>query len=185
MCSSDLRTYKTLSLLTEKSQVSLEKEADDLLPSLQWLMSISATGTGAALENNATTAFAGLSLSLPLTKVQDKAAYETAKLTAKKTMLSAVNTHDDLKIAMETLFLRIQYQLKQLNLSEEKIKLAQSVLDYEAENYSYGKVSLNDYIDAVNKLDAAKFNKITEETQFQQLMLQWLKLTDTLVTEIQ
>lgn len=35
-------------------------------------------------------------------------------------------------------------------IADEKIALAEAILEDEAENYTYGKITLNDYITAVN-----------------------------------
>ena len=67
-------------------------------------------------------------------------------------------------------------------IAEEKIRLAQSILKDETENYSFGKVSLNDYIYAVNMLDRDRYNKILRDVRYRNLMIEWLRLTDSLVT---
>ena len=63
----------------------------------------------------------------------------------------------------------------------KKIKLAEDILLEEVKNYSFGKVTLNDYIDAVNRLDENRFNKISYIVMFNKLVVEWLRLTDKLV----
>jgi len=56
-----------------------------------------------------------------------------------------------------------------------------AVLEDETENYSFGKVSLNDYISAVNVLDSHKFNQIEHDVQYRKSIIELLRLTDQLV----
>jgi hypothetical protein len=57
-------------------------------------------------------------------------------------------------------------------------------LEDETKNYSYGKVSLNDFIDAVNRVDESRFNKILRSVQLKMLVTEWLRMTDQLVLNV-
>jgi hypothetical protein len=81
------------------------------------------------------------------------------------------------------LFNQIKREQKLIDIAEEKITIAESILRDETRNYSYGKVSLNDFIDAVNRLDENKFNKIAHTIQLKILMTEWMRITDTLVSK--
>jgi len=59
--------------------------------------------------------------------------------------------------------------------------LAEAILEDERENYSFGRVTLNDYIQAVNNLDSNRFNKVLHESLYRKLKVEWLRLTDRLV----
>ena len=61
--------------------------------------------------------------------------------------------------------------------------MSEAIVRDEKENYSYGKVTLKDLIDEVNKLEDNKFNKIFHSVQLKKLIVEWLRLTDTLVGE--
>ena len=67
------------------------------------------------------------------------------------------NKYNDLHTSLKNIYLQIRREQKLITISQKKIKLAESVLKDEAENYSFGKVTLNDYIDAVNLVDANRF----------------------------
>ena len=69
-----------------------------------------------------------------------------------------------------------------MGIAKEKIGLAKSILEDETENYSFGKVSLNDYIDAVNVLDSNRFNEILHDVQYKKYIVEWLRITDRLVS---
>ena len=68
-------------------------------------------------------------------------------------------------------------------MSQKKIKLSEAILKDEAENYSFGKVTLNDYIDAVNRVDENRFSYTEHGVQLNKLLVEWLRLTDQLVDE--
>ena len=55
------------------------------------------------------------------------------------------------------------------------------ILKDEAVNYSYGKVTLNDYITAVNRVDENRFSYTEHSVQLNKLLIEWLRLTDQLV----
>ena len=63
-----------------------------------------------------------------------------------------------------------------IRIAEAKIQLAEAVLTDESKNYSFGKISLNDYIDAVNKVDLNRFNKILHIVQMKKYLLEWFAL---------
>jgi hypothetical protein len=53
----------------------------------------------------------------------------------------------------------------------------------EKENYSLGRSTLNDLTDEINKLEDNKFNNITHDIQLRKLTVEWLRLTDALISE--
>ena len=44
-----------------------------------------------------------------------------------------------------------------------------------------GKVTLNDYIAAVNRRDSIRFDQVFRDVQGRRLMVEWMRLTDRLV----
>ena len=77
--------------------------------------------------------------------------------------------------------MQIKRERELISRAEEKILLAESILKDETKNYSYGKVSLNDFIDAVNRVDENRFNKMLHAVQLKVLMTEWMRMTDQLV----
>jgi outer membrane protein TolC len=71
-----------------------------------------------------------------------------------------------------------------VSIAKEKINLAESILKDETENYSFGKINLNDYIQAVNTLDDNRFNLVSHDIRMQKLALEWRRLADELVVAI-
>ncbi|MCG2712450.1 MAG: TolC family protein [Candidatus Omnitrophica bacterium] len=177
------RTYKMLELLKSKTSLEVEKEADDLLPSVNLRLGYTMNGDNFEIDNDEGMVFAGISLKLPFSDQVDRAQYETARIQRKKTGLQAANTHYRLFRDMRNLSLQIEKERQLVETDQEKISLARSILADEEENYSYGKVTLNDYISSVNVLDTNRFNLIEHNTQYQKLIVEWLRLTDRLIGE--
>ncbi len=175
------RTYRTLRLLEEKSSLEVEKNADDLLPSTNLLLGYKREEEGIGIKNQEDSVFAGISITWPFPNQKERAEYEISKIENKKTKLSNENKYVQLHTDLINLFSRIEREKKLISIAEEKIVLAESILKDETKNYSYGKVSLNDFIEAVNRVDENKFDKILHSTQLKILMTEWLRITDQLI----
>ena len=83
---------------------------------------------------------------------------------------------------LETLYRNITKQKKVVDIATKKTALAQSVYKEEKKYYNQARSSLNDLIQAINNLEGAKFNQISQEIQLNVLITEWFRLTDSLVT---
>ena len=175
------RTYQILKLLEEKSSLAVKKEADDLLPSLNLLLGYTREGEDIGIKHAEDTISAGISLTWPIPNQKERAEYEVSKIEKRKTKLSHENKYEELHTDLKNLAIQIEREKKLIFIAEEKIKLAESILKDERENYSYGKVSLNDFIDAVNRVDKNKFSMILHSVRLKILMTEWFRITDRLI----
>ena len=92
------------------------------------------------------------------------------------------NKYIQLETDLRNLYIQIERERKLILTADEKIVLAESILKDETINYSYGKVTLNDFIDAVNRVDENRFNKIIHSVQLKILMTEWMRLRDQLIS---
>lgn len=175
------RTYQILKLLEEKGSLEVKKEADDLLPSLNLLLGYTMEGEDIGIKNSEDIVSAGVSLTWPIPNQKERAEYEVAKIEKRKTQLSSENKYEELHTDLKNLSIQIEREKKLISIAEEKIKLAESILKDERENYSYGKVSLNDFIDAVNRVDENKFSLILHSVRLKILITEWFRMTDQLI----
>jgi hypothetical protein len=175
------RTYEILKLLEEKSSLEVARAADDLLPSTNLLLGYKVAGEEWKIDNNDRMVFVGLSVEWPFPDEVDRAVHEISIIDERKTRLSSQNKYLQIFTDLKNLHIAIERERKLLKIADEKIELAEDILAEEAENYSFGKVTLNDYIAAVNRLDENRFNKIFRIVQSNKLMVEWLRLTDILV----
>lgn len=105
-----------------------------------------------------------------------------SKITHRKTQVSNESKYVQLYTDLKNLYAQIEREKKLVSITREKIALAEAILKDETKNYSYGKVSLNDFIDAVNRVDENKFDWILHSVQLKVLMTEWLRITDRLVS---
>jgi len=176
------RTYGILNMLEEKSKFDVDKNADDLLPSIDLLIGYEVRGQEIGVRDEDSLIFAGLAFEWPFPDQVERAEYETSLIDRDKTQLNTINTHYRLYTNIKNLSLSIHRENDLHKIAGTKLTLAISVLEDETENYSFGKVTLNDYIDAVNVHDKNRFNKILHDVQRKKLMVEWLRITDQLVT---
>lgn len=163
--------------------MEVKKTADDLLPSTNLLLGYQLDGEDWGIRDQERSYFAGISLRWPIGRSVDKAKHRIARIEHKKTQLSNQNKYQDLHTNLKNLFQQIRREQKLITVSNKKIKLAVAILKDEAENYSFGKVSLNDYLVAVNRVDENRFSHTEHTVQLNKLLVEWLRLTDQLVDE--
>lgn len=177
------RTSGVLNLLEEKSEVEVNRYADELLPSIDLFAGYFIEGDRHIIEKSDKMLYVGATLDWPFPGQVEIGNYETSKIDRDKAKLSSQNTHIKLHTNLKNLHIRIIKEKRLISIAEEKIKLAQAIVVDETENYSLGRASLNDLIDEINKLEDNKFNKISHEIQLKKLIVEWLRLTDTLVSK--
>jgi len=177
------RTYKILDLIEERNAMKVDQIASEFLPSIDLLFGYTVEGDDFAIKNEDNMAFVGVEMEWPLGDSVKRAEYETAKIDRKKSALVTENTRQRLYTNIKNLSQQINREGQLLELSEKKIDLAQSVLEDETENYSFGRVTINDYIQAVNTLDNNRFDRIRHEILMAKLTVEWLRITDQLINK--
>jgi outer membrane protein TolC len=175
------RTFSVLRLLEDKSSLDVERRADELLPSINLLFGYQAEGDGYRIEDGNDLLYGGVSLSWPFPDQDGRARHELARVASRKTKLSVVNTRYRLYTELRDLSYQIELSRQRAAIADEKIGLAAAVLEDEKTNYSYGRVSLNDYIQAVNQFDNNRFTKARQDALRRTLLVEWLRRTDRLV----
>lgn len=175
------RTYTILNLLEERSVFEVDRNANELLPSIDLVLGYEVDGQDLEITDENNLMYAGVKVEWPFGNQVDQAEYEVAQIERKRTQLNTTNTHYRLYTSIKNLSQQINREEQLLEIALEKIQLAQSVLDDETENYSFGKVTINDYIDAVNRLDNNRFDKVRHDVLKSKLTVEWLRLTDRLI----
>ncbi|MDH5649368.1 MAG: TolC family protein [Gammaproteobacteria bacterium] len=177
------RTYRILNLLERQGTMEVSKAADNLLPSTNLLLGYQLDGEEWGSRNQENSFFAGIALTWPIGQSNSKAKQEIARIQQKKTLLSNSNKYEALDSNLKNLHLQIKREQKLMEISRKKIQLAEAILKAESENYSFGKISLNDYITAVNNVDENRFNYTAHNVLLNKLYIEWLRLTDRLVDD--
>lgn len=178
---SNSRTFTILEKLETKSSLTVARDADDLLPSINMIAGYQVHGDDYGIKNEDNFVFAGISLEWPFSDQVAKAEYEISKIIGDKQKLITQNTYHRLYMQLLNLYLQIKREESLIQIAQERIDLAKFIFSDESENYSFGKVTLNDYIQAFNDLDTNRFNKIVHEAQYRKLLVEWLRLQDRLI----
>lgn len=176
------RTFQVLKILEQKSVLQVARDADDLLPSINVIAGYEVRGKDYNIENSDDFFYAGVSVKWPFTNKVASAEHQVSKILADKSQLTTQNTYFRLYTQLNNLYLQIEREGRLIKIAEKKIRLARAVLKDETDNYSYGKVTLNEYIQAVNFLDNNRFNKVSHESLRNKLLNEWQRLTDQLVS---
>jgi len=175
------RTSMILDMLEEKSDLEVDKDADDLLPSIDLFTEYAIKADDRELEKDDKRVMAGLTLEYPFPGQVEHAEFETSKIEYEKRVLEKINTHIRIYTELRNIYEEIEKTRELIKISEKKIETAQSIVDDDTINYSYGKVILNNFIDEVNQLDFNRFSRIQYSIRLKKLIIDWLTLTDQLV----
>lgn len=179
----DSRTFSILNKLENLSSLEVARDADDLLPSINLIAGYTVSGDDYGIDNEDNLVYAGISLEWPFADQVEKAELEVSKILEDRQKLITTNTYYRIYTQLQNLFLQIEREKRLGEIADERIQLAKAILTDESENYSFGKVTLNDYIQAFNDLDNNRFNKIARDSQYKKLLIEWLRLTDRLISK--
>jgi len=177
------RTSLILDMLEEKSDLQVDKDADDLLPSVDLFAEYAIKADDRLLERDDKRMMAGVTVEYPFPGQVEHAEYETARVEARKRELEKVNTHIRIYTQLRNIYQEIENTRKLIKIADKKVETAASIVEDDTVNYSYGKVILNNFIDEVNQLDLNRFNRIQYGIRLKKLIIDWLALTDQLVRE--
>lgn len=175
------RTHRVLQLLEKRSQLNIKRETDDLLPSVKLFTGFESSGDRYAFNQREDRVFLGVDFSFPVKDRKEEAEKQLARIDLRKSQLQKMNTRERVFENISSLTTNTAREKKYIAIIEEKIKLAQAILEDEKENYSFGKVTLNDYIDAVNDVDNNQLNLIFRKAALSRLTVETLRLLDRLI----
>ncbi|MFH1752813.1 MAG: TolC family protein [Candidatus Omnitrophota bacterium] len=179
------RTSLILKLLEDQSSLEVSRYADELLPSIDVFTGYSMSGDDHDIEDEEQLFFMGVTLDWPFPGEVEVANYQVSKIDKDKSKWTTKNTYFSLYTDLKNLNIQIEREKKLISIADEKIRLSQEIVKDELENYSLGRVTLNDLIDEINKLETNKFNKVSHEVQLKKLTIEWLRLTDALIKKKQ
>lgn len=177
------RTYRILSLLEEKSSLQVDRDADKLLPSIDLKIGYLVEGDEYDLRQNTKTAYGSVEVEWPFIGQEEHAQHNLSRIAQQKQQLSNQGTYAALHTKLRNIYDAITRKRELIAIADEKIRLAEDIVKDETRNYSYGKVTLHDYIDEINKMEDSKFNKINHTIQLRRLIVEWKRLTDNLITK--
>lgn len=177
------RTYKLFDLLERRGVLLTSKLADELFPSISVQLGYHTRTNGYGISHGDEGVFAKVIVEKLWPDSQEKARVEVAKIDQEAARLDALNIRYRMYADLKNLYLEIEHQKELIAKAKEKEVLAGRVAEYESEDYSYGRSTLNDVIQSINAKVASAYDVVEKEVRLRILIVELLRLTDTLVEE--
>jgi outer membrane protein TolC len=177
----DSRTARLLRWAEERGAQSVLRYADDLLPSLKLGVAYRETDWGGALQDEQRV-YSSVELSLPLVRPQERAIHSIAKVELDKAKFTTQDVLSRVGTDLRNLTVQILSEQQRIGMTDERIAISESILEAEKENYSFGRTSLNDLIRFADGLENQRFARIAGSVQCTRYLVEWLRLSDRLVT---
>jgi outer membrane protein TolC len=124
----------------------------------------------------------GFIMDLSIPQPGTLAKYKKQKVELEKERLTANNKLEDYWTDFNVLYNNLETEKSVINLVDKKITLSEKILNTELKRYNQGHSSLNDLILVYNTIDSNRLSKITHIIKFYKNYLEWLRLTDSLVS---
>ncbi|MBN1595285.1 TolC family protein [candidate division FCPU426 bacterium] len=176
------RTEKIIKILESKAGKELDRQADALLPSANLLLGYAAEGTDEVFDSRKNEVFAGVEIDMPFFNDHGQWRRDMSEKLLKQEKASAASKRLQLRTELENLLHARQKTVERRDLAEQKMKVSEDILRDENRYYLQGRAELNDLILAANNLEQARYLHIQLSVQCNVLLLEWLRLTDQLVS---
>ncbi len=176
------RSFAILNKIIEKNGLEARVWAEDLMPSAQLKLGLRTEGEK-QLTDRRQEWRAGVEVRYDFLDQQPRLKQALAQAQKKQNTLKKEALEQHLQDQMESLFTAMTYGQKRLTLLDQQIALNEKVLAQEERHYLQGRAELNDVISASRELADNRFAKIDLAMQVNRLLIEWLRLTDQLVTK--
>lgn len=179
------RTSEILKLINRTNSLSLVMAVDDLLPSAKLYGGYTFQKEYKELvdpPNDKHIFDLGISMDISIPQFGTFADYNNKKIEKDKKILNQKNTMNKLWIGFNLLSQKIENEKVLLDLYDQKIELSQKIVGGELRQYNQGRSSLNDLIQVYNTLDDNRLSQINHKVLYSKYYIEWLRLSDTLVT---
>lgn len=176
------RSGKMFVALEQEDSLDFYLNMEDLLPSLTGFGSLIVGERDGEILSNSTIS-TGVKLSLPIKKEHQKANVEISKLNLRKNALEMSNEKSLLTLQLSKLQSAMRYEKESIEVSQERLELAEIIHQAELKDYQNGRSSLNDLIQALNTIQENRLSKITAKIELARKRLEVMELLDLLITE--
>jgi len=177
------RTMLMMKLLERKGVLAKDMAKDNLLPSAQLFAGYRRYGTDYTMNDPQYRVYGGISSSVNFGRQQQKAASKTAKIDLYKTRMQNNSSMITFKSDIDALKREINREKELIEVTDRKLELVERVLRAERQNYLIGKTSLNDLIMHMNNAAQIRYDAIYHRVLYRQLVVEWKRLTDVLVSK--
>ncbi len=176
------RSFTLLDRLIEKSGVEAQVWAQDLMPSAQLVLSFRTEGEK-DITDRSREWLAGVEMHYDFLDQQPSLKHALAQAQAKQNVMKKEALGQHLQDQLQSLFTVMRYGQMRLAVLDQQIQLNETVLAQEERYYLQGRAELNDVIGASRELADNRYAKIDLAMNINRQMIEWLRLTDQLVTK--
>ncbi len=178
------RTSQMMNLVNKTNSWSLALAVDDLLPSAKLYGGFTFQREYKELIDPTESHIfdLGITMDFSIPQIGTFANFKNKKIEKDKKILNQKNKIHDFWIDFNILSRKIQNEKALLELSNQKIELSQKIVSGELRQYNQGRSSLNDLIQVYDSLDSNRLSQINHKVLFSKYYIEWLRLSDTLVS---
>lgn len=182
------RTLEMLEKIEAQAKLEGAYFEDDLLPSANAWVKYNAAGDSAPFwggsSNQSEELTIGFTAAYPIGNTQGRAAAELARVMVRVAEAGTMNKRILLESTLANLEARIEALAQKVDLAERRLAVARRILATETSYYQRGRITLNDYIRAVNEVENLVFRIDDLKVEQASLYVEWLRLSDSLVVEL-
>ena len=180
------RTINTLEFLKKQKILQRDINADSLLPSATLYADYSVNGKGYSFEGGEINHNLQIGMTLDYSILSEKIMANVAKsdIEIQKQGLSAQNKILKLQLEIENFIGNLKRAKEVLDIQSRMFDLARSIAEAEQRDYNLGSSDLNFLINALNSQANYENQLINSKVQLNTLIVEFLRLTDSLVVKL-
>jgi outer membrane protein TolC len=178
------RSGKILKLLSGKADLTVKIRQEDLLPSVTLYAAYRMTGNGYEMAEPANSVTLGIGFEYPLPGTQARARYEQSLQARDRNQLTVADTLGRLWIDLADLKIRLDNADELIVSGRERVALSEQIYRDKQKEYERGSADLDDLFTAQNSVQTARLQLTTREAERDLLLVEWYRLTDQLVQEL-
>lgn len=175
------RTFAIMQKLEQKGIVAQEIADRNLLPSASLFAGYSSYGRDYNLQQAEHMAYFGLSADLSWGRQQERAQQQIRKLELRQQRLKKEKKLLNWRIDIYNLRQSLEHMQEIIKLARQRYQLAQQILREEKKKFSIGRSPLSELIQVKNQAESAHYHWISQKITYQIYLLEWRRLTDSLV----
>ena len=125
----------------------------------------------------------GVSIELPFPNDSKKIAYKLARSDYRQSKLNSQSSLINYEQDVFDLTEQLTQLSKQYGIEVKKRDLSLDILKQDGKDYRLGSLSLNEYIESLNRSIQSQHMALTRLIQYHKVRIEWLLLTDQLITQ--
>ena len=178
------RSLIALNLTNQVNQNQESIQANELFPSIALDTTIfNETRTVGNTMSDSLFLTSGLNIELPFSNNSKNLAYKISKSNHRQSELNLNVSKMTYDYNTERLKEDLIVLMEQYEIDIEKRDLSNAILKQDGNDYRRGSLTLNEYIDSLNRSIQAQHMELSRLIQYHKAYIEWLRLTDQLISQ--